>query len=144
MAVSQHTGMGAIPFTGGVAFRVWAPFASGVTVAGSFNNWDTNASPLTSEGNGYWSTDVAAAAVNDQYKFVITNAALPSVLWKNDPYALSMTNSAGNSIVCSIDYPWQANGYSTPSWNEMVRAAPLISRLVTCRVSTISARNFSA
>jgi 1,4-alpha-glucan branching enzyme len=120
MAVSRHSGMGAIPFPGGAAFRVWAPFAAAVTVAGSFNKWDTKAAPLTSEGNGYWSTDIAAASVNDQYKFIITNSALPSVLWKNDPYALSMTNSAGNSIISSTDYPWQAKGYSTPSWNEMV------------------------
>jgi 1,4-alpha-glucan branching enzyme len=120
MPASQQPGMGAIPFAGGVAFRVWAPFASGVNVAGVFNNWNTQASPLTSEGNGYWSGDLAAAVLSDQYKFVVTNMALPATLWKNDPYALSMTNSAGNSIISSTDFPWQAQGYSTPSWNEMV------------------------
>jgi 1,4-alpha-glucan branching enzyme len=82
MPASQRPGMGAIPFAGGVAFRVWAPFASSVNVAGVFNNWNTQASPLTSEGNGYWSGDLATAALNDQYKFVVTNTALPTPLWK--------------------------------------------------------------
>jgi len=120
MAASRHSGMGAIPFAGGVAFRVWAPFAAGVSVAGSFNAWDMQAAPLTSEGNGYWSTDVAAAGLGDQYKFVISGPACGAGLWKNDPYALSMTNSAGNSIVASTDFPWSAQGYGTPPWNEMV------------------------
>ena len=108
MTASQQPGMGAIRFAGGVAFRVWAPFATAVHVAGQFNVWDMQASPLTSEGNGYWSGDLAAAALNNQYKFVITNAAGSGPMWKNDPYARSMTNSAGNSIVATTDFNWQA------------------------------------
>jgi 1,4-alpha-glucan branching enzyme len=53
MAASVRTGMGAIPYQGGVTFRVWAPFASGVTVAGSFNGWDLHAAAMTLEGDGY-------------------------------------------------------------------------------------------
>ena len=57
------SGMGALPFAGGASFRVWAPFATNVCVAGSFNGWSMTANPLTQEGNGYWSTDVAGAKV---------------------------------------------------------------------------------
>src|SRR5436309_15311382 len=39
MSASVHSGMGANPFEGGVAFRVWAPFADKVCVAGTFNDW---------------------------------------------------------------------------------------------------------
>ena len=120
MASSSRPGMGALPYAGGVAFRVWAPFASAVSVAGSFNGWSTQSAPLTQEGNGYWSVDVAGAQVNDQYKFVITNPNLAEPLWKNDPYARSMTNSVGNSIIADPDYLWQSVGYSTPPWNELV------------------------
>ena len=120
MTASQQPGMGSIPLAGGVAFRVWAPFATTVHVAGKFNAWDTQASPLTSEGNGYWSRDIGAAALNDQYKFVITNPARSGPMWKNDPYARSMTNSAGNSIVATTDFHWQAQSWNTPPWNEMV------------------------
>ena len=31
--------MGAVPYDGGVMFRVWSPFARGIAVAGSFNGW---------------------------------------------------------------------------------------------------------
>lgn len=37
---SIHMGMGSIVFSGGVAFRVWAPFASQVQVAFYFETWE--------------------------------------------------------------------------------------------------------
>lgn len=46
--VSSQSGMGAIPFTGGVAFRVWAPNVDGVSVAGDFNSWSATTNPLES------------------------------------------------------------------------------------------------
>ena len=118
--IEQHKIMGATPHPGGVTFRVWAPHAQSVSVAGTFNNWDPNDAQLMQEGGGIWSAIVAHATIGDQYKFVIANASLPAPLWKNDPYALSMTNSAGNSIISSTDFSWQAQGYSVPPWNEMV------------------------
>ncbi len=44
--------MGATPFDTGVTFRVWAPFAAGVAVAGTFNNWSATAAPLFPEAGG--------------------------------------------------------------------------------------------
>jgi len=120
VTTSVHPGMGAVPYPGGVTFRVWAPFASAVCVAGSFNGWSIAASPLAPEGGGFWSTDVAGAGVNAQYKFVITNPAKAAPLWKNDPYARSITNSVGNGIVAEHDFAWQAANYATPPWNELV------------------------
>src|SRR5688500_6665713 len=58
---SAHPGMGARPIPAGTSFRVWAPFASNVSVAGEFNAWDTGKHELASEGNGYWSVDVPGA-----------------------------------------------------------------------------------
>ena len=55
---TARAGMGAIPHDKGVAFRVWAPFGSAVFAAGTFNQWSVTATPLASEGNGYWSADV--------------------------------------------------------------------------------------
>jgi predicted carbohydrate-binding protein with CBM48 len=46
VAVSTQLDMGALPFDGGPGFRVWAPFASGVAVAGSFNGWNPATGPL--------------------------------------------------------------------------------------------------
>ena len=47
--------MGAIIDDGTVTFRVWAPNADKVFVAGSFNNWSESEIPLEIEENGYWS-----------------------------------------------------------------------------------------
>src|SRR6266850_7919638 len=85
VAPTARPGMGTILFPGGVAFRVWAPFASSVFAAGTFNKWSDTANPFASEGNGYWSVDVPRAKIGDEYQFVIHNA--DQVLWHKNPYA---------------------------------------------------------
>ena len=61
---SIHEGMGPETFgdpaeeTDGTSFRVWAPHAFTVHVAGPFNGWSGSASPLAPEGDGNWSLDV--------------------------------------------------------------------------------------
>jgi 1,4-alpha-glucan branching enzyme len=121
MAISsQRPGMGAVPYDGGATFRVWAPFATDVSVAGSFNRWQAGTSPLAQDGGGYWSCDVPGAAAGDEYKFVLRNPELDRPLWKNDPYARSLTNSVGNSIVAETGAISAISGYATPPWNEMV------------------------
>lgn len=117
---SQRPGMGAVPYDGGATFRVWAPFASDVSVAGSFNAWRPGAFPLARDGAGYWSCDVPGVAVGDQYKFVLRNPDSPQPFWKNDPYARALTNSVGNSILAETGAPARFAGYATPRWNEMV------------------------
>ncbi len=120
MPPSSRPCMGATPYESGVTFRVWAPFASKVCVAGSFNGWSTEADALFSEGNGYWSADISSARVEDSYKFVITNPDQTELLWKNDPYARALTQSNGNSVIASSDFTWDVDGYHTPPWNELV------------------------
>jgi 1,4-alpha-glucan branching enzyme len=111
---SSQSGMGAMPYAGGVGFRVWAPNATTVHVAGDFNGWSGTATELVAEGGGMWSIDVAGAAAGDEYKYVIDGA-----LWKNDPWAKAVTNSVGNSIVVDgSGYAWSS--FSAPGWHEMV------------------------
>jgi 1,4-alpha-glucan branching enzyme len=123
---STHPFMGANPYIdpagGGVSFRVWAPFASAVTVAGTFNGWSVSASPLASEGNDFWSADVAGARVGDQYKFYITNAAVGGPLWRMDPYVTRIVHNGGNlnGVIDTPSTTFAAPGYATPSWNELV------------------------
>ncbi len=121
MPNSQRPGMGAVPYGGGATFRVWAPFASAVSVKGTFNG-AASVVPLVHENHGYWSADVPGVAVDDQYRFAITNPAANSGVpfEKNDPYARALTNSVGNSIVADPSYVWQSVGYGTPPWNELV------------------------
>ncbi len=121
MPISQRPFMGAIPYDTGVTFRVWAPFAAQVSVAGDFNAWSTTTNPLYPEKNGYWSADIGGAGVNSQYKFCIVDST-QSLIWRNDPYARSITHSDGNmnSVIAATDDGYVTPSYSTPSWNEMV------------------------
>ena len=125
MPSSERPFMGATPYndaTGmGVTFRVWAPFAAQVAVAGEFNHWSPSAHPLFSEGNGYWSVDVPVAMVGQAYKYVVCNPA-GNPLWRNDPYARSIMHNAGllNSCIASANEVFGTPGYATPAWNDLV------------------------
>ncbi len=114
---SAHPGMGSILLADGAAFRVWAPFADAVSVAGTFNAWSTTADPLASEGNGYWSADIRGPRLGDQYKLVIRHGA--DVLWKINPYAHEVTGSAGNAIIHDREFDWTGDRFTLPSWNEL-------------------------
>ena len=72
---------------------------------------------MASEGDGYWSADVAEARAGDEYKFVITNG---ETRWKIDPYARRVTKSNGNSVIYNPDFDWGAAEYQTPAPNELV------------------------
>ena len=119
---STRPGVGAVPYSGatsGVTFRTWAPNASSVNVAGSFNGWNTTTHPLVAEGGGWWSRDVNGVPVGAQYKYVVRNGT--QTLWKNDPRARRLVNSLGNSIVYSPNsYQWQTGPFSIAPWNEVV------------------------
>jgi 1,4-alpha-glucan branching enzyme len=110
--------MGATPYGEGVTFRVWAPFARGVSVAGTMNGWSLTRHPLSAEGNGTWSADVAGAKPGDEYKLVVVSAS-GDALWRRDPYARTVT-AAGNGIVASDDFAWREGDFQMPSWNTLV------------------------
>ncbi len=111
--------MGTILFPGGVAFRVWAPFASQVFAAGTFNNWSASAHPFASEGNGFWSVEIQGAGVGDEYQFVIRNGLQP-LIWHKNPYASEVVNSSGNAIIHDPSFDWTGDNFQIPQWNELV------------------------
>ncbi len=116
---SSRAGMGALPFDGGVTFRVWAPHADGVSVTGTFCDWDANAFPLAAEDGGTWSADVEDAGPGDEYQFIVRAGG--EELWRNDPRARQLTNSVGNAVVYDPSaYDWRMQGATTPAWNDLV------------------------
>lgn len=117
---STRTGMGAKPYEdqSGTTFRVWAPNADSVRVAGQFNSWNSLNIPLQSEGNGHWSFDVRGALVNQHYQYVVRRGA--DTLWKVDPREEQIENSVGDSIIFDDDHTWTDSGFSMPAWNELV------------------------
>ncbi len=115
-APSTRTGMGTILFPGGVAFRVWAPFATSVSASGE---WSTTANPFTSEGNGYWYVEVPGAKIGDHYEFVIFRGGQPPLKRKN-PYASEVVNSVGKAIIHDPNFDWAGDNFTMPPWNELV------------------------
>lgn len=122
--VSTRAGVGAIPYNDGpgvlgVTFRTWAPNATAVSVGGTFNGWSASSHPLSSEGNGWWSRDVALIQAGVQYKFAIKRGT--TTYWKNDARARNLTNSIGNSVVYNPNaYNWQTNNFQMPAWTKIV------------------------
>lgn len=72
------------PMTHGtsVRFTFSAPEAHSVTVAGTFNGWDTHATPLHRESGGVWSVSVPLDAGRYAYMFVVDGKR-----WVLDPFA---------------------------------------------------------
>lgn len=117
---SAQPGMGAKPYNGnsGTTFRVWAPNADSVCVAGQFNSWNSLNLPLHNEGNGIWSFDVRGAVAGQQYKYVIRRDS--QMIWRSDPCEEHVVNSVGNSIIFNDSFQWTDSGYVMPSWNYLV------------------------
>lgn len=115
---SAETGMGAQPYAGGSGFRVWAPFADSVHVAGEFNGWSATAAPLFNEGAGHWSMDYRNASPGQRYRYVIRRGS--ETLWKVDPREEQITNSVGDSVVFDESFAWTDQGFQMPAWNELV------------------------
>ncbi len=114
----RRVGMGAIVHSQGVAFRVWAPNAFGVSVIGDFNDWSQDANPMECEGNGYWYADVPGAQVGQGYRYLIRNG--DQRLSRVDPYVREVTNSIGNGIIHDAEFDWEGDEFALPPWNELV------------------------
>lgn len=108
--------VGAVVLKTGVCFRVWAPFASSVSVIGSFNNWAESA--LVGEGDGYWSTIVKSAQPGQEYKYVIRNGK--DVYYRNDPRALHFPTSAGCSVIAGSNFDWKGDAFTPPPVEKQV------------------------
>ncbi|HEU4888508.1 MAG TPA: alpha-amylase family glycosyl hydrolase, partial [Thermoanaerobaculia bacterium] len=121
MPPSERTGMGAVPYHGGVTFRVWSPFARSIHVAGSFNDWSTSEHALARESDArdYWSADVDGAKISDEYQFVLIGAN-GEELWRIDPYAREVTNSTGNGVIAETDFAWSDMHFVCPDRRELV------------------------
>ena len=72
-----YGGVGKAP--DGVEFTYYDPAAFSVSVAGSFNNWDVNATPLVKDEEGTWRVVVQLEPGDYEYKFLVDGE------WKEDP-----------------------------------------------------------
>src|SRR5712671_119482 len=76
-----------------VEFILNLPGVKSATVAGTFNDWDIQRTPLRKDGNGGWKTTVWLPPGRYEYRFVIDGAQ-----WYSDPGAKeSVPNQFGSS-----------------------------------------------
>lgn len=117
-SVEVLKGMGAMPHSNGVAFRVWAPHARAVFVTGTFNEWSSEGTLMVGEGGGYWYADIARSKIGDEYRYRIING--DRSIMRIDPNARQVTSSIGNSVVHDPQFDWGEDNFHLPPINEMV------------------------
>lgn len=81
---------------GTYAFRVWAPHAVGVAVAGDFNDWSETANPMTLIAPEIWEAVVDGVSKYDCYKYAIQTTD-GRLLMKADPYAVHQETRPGTA-----------------------------------------------
>ena len=109
----------------GARFRVYAPHATTVAVAGEFNQWSAIANPLTKGGGSVWSAEVTTAERFQQYKYVIDGTT-----WQKDPNSLMVQHSGGdaNSIIADLgQYAWSAN---EANWQSGAHVPPITNMIM--------------
>jgi 1,4-alpha-glucan branching enzyme len=70
----------------GVRFAVWAPNAENVTVAGSFNDWDTRRHPMRLREGGVWELFIPGVSEGMAYKYYVRSRFAGYQQLKADPY----------------------------------------------------------
>ena len=118
---SAYTYLGAHPAPQGYTFRVWAPHARCVALAGDFNGWQS--ADMHRDADGVWSLTVENAAVYDSYKYIVTGADGRTV-WKADPFAFhAQTRPGSDSKVYDLSgYVWRDE-----AWQEKCAAEPPVN-----------------
>ena len=72
------------------------PGATSVFIAGSFNDWSPDSTPLAKNGDGAWAVEIALPPGRHEYRFVVDGE------WADDPQAAEVApNSFGgvNAVI---------------------------------------------
>lgn len=81
------TNRGPVAATHRTSFGLSAPLAQSVQLAGSFNDWNPEATPLSKHGSDEWRTELSLEPGVYEYKFIVDGT------WQEDP---SACESVGN------------------------------------------------
>ncbi|MFC1642517.1 1,4-alpha-glucan branching protein GlgB [Myxococcota bacterium] len=92
----------------GTMFRVWAPNAESVSVAGNFNNWNHQTHPLKVRGtSGVWEGFIPGIGPGTLYKYHIRSLFNHYQVDKADPYGFRHELPPRTaSVVWGLDYAW--------------------------------------
>ena len=96
MKKTRKTAANGSPRTGSIHLQFFEPNAKDVCVAGSFNQWHPEATPMVSLGDGRWAKELALPAGRYEYRLVVDGA------WITDPNASETTPNpfgSANSVL---------------------------------------------
>ena len=110
----------------GVMFRVWAPTARSVSVAGDFNNWNNEANYMYNIGYGVWEVFVEGVKEFCTYKYCI-ESEYGDRLMKADPYAFHAQTRPGQaSVVYDIEsYSWNDSEWFNKRKENNISSSPM-------------------
>ena len=110
----------------GVVFRVWAPTARSVSVAGDFNNWNNEANYMYNIGYGVWEVFVEGVQEFCTYKYCI-ESEYGDRLMKADPYAFHAQTRPGQaSVVYDIEsYSWNDSEWFNKRKENNISSSPM-------------------
>ena len=110
----------------GVVFRVWAPTARSVSVAGDFNNWNNEANYMYNIGYGVWEVFVEGVKQFCTYKYCI-ESEYGDRLMKADPYAFHAQTRPGQaSVVYDIEsYSWNDSEWFNKREENNISSSPM-------------------
>lgn len=80
-----------------VTFKLKAPQAKKVILAGSFNNWDTNSLTAKKSTAGMWSVKLSLKPGRHEYKFLVDGN------WINDPGCKGCVPNSFGSQNCVVE-----------------------------------------
>ena len=111
---------------GKYVFRVWAPHAQGVSVVGTFNDWNDTSAPMAKlNDGGVWEAYVEGVKNYDCYKFAIFTAKDRKYL-KADPYAIHAETRPGTaSKIYEGDYTWRDGAWLKKRKSTSIYKSPL-------------------
>ena len=97
----------------GAVFRVWAPNAQRISVAGSFNGWNEDANYMYKlEDSGIWECHIAGVKQWDSYKYCVIGADGRRQM-KADPFAFHAETAPANA---SKVYELGEFGWADSAW----------------------------
>jgi len=78
-------------------FKLYAPTAKKVSLAGSFNKWNTKKNIAKRDPKGNWAVKVSLKPGKYEYKFFVDG------IWQNDPSCNSCIPNAFGTCNCSVE-----------------------------------------
>ena len=110
----------------GYVFRVWAPNANSVSIAGEFTGWGENPVKMEKIGYGIWEGFSDSAKQYDSYKYLIEKPNGDTV-YKSDPYGYHTEVRPGTaSKVYDLEgYNWKDESYRKEASKKNILEEPV-------------------